>query len=188
MEPAWLTILRDRETPSAQFRLAAAECCQALLADVQADFKKRKIHSESVVLVVILRSAMAMLPAALAVFPSAPVAVVGLKRDEYTAVAHWYYENVPLITKDQTVIILDPMLATGGSAEQTVLMLKKHGADTNKMHFIGVIAAPEGLARLTKHIPHENVHLAIVDKGLDDRKYIVPGLGDFGDRYFGYQG
>lgn len=130
---------------------------------------------------------MAMLNAAIHTFPSAPVAVAGLKRDEETAVAHWYYENFPPVTKRHTIVILDPMLATGGSAEEVVLNLQNRGADPNKIFFVGIIAAPEGVVRLSKHIPKQNILLAAVDAGLDAKKYIVPGLGDFGDRYFGYE-
>lgn len=186
MESSLLRTLRNRETATAEFRTAADALMPALFTELTDLFRRRNVDPSSVVLVVILRSAMAMLHAAMHAFPSAPIAVAGLKRDEQTAVAHWYYENFPPITQQHIIVLLDPMLATGGSAEEAVLKLRACGADLQKIYFVGVIAAPEGVARLSRHIPKDNIVLAVVDEGLDAKKYIVPGLGDFGDRYFGY--
>lgn len=180
--------LRDRSLGTAEFRNAADAVCLKLVSDLQFLLKKRGVQPEKIVIVIILRSAMAFLPAAIRAFPSAPVAVAGLKRDEKTAIAHWYYENFPPIAKDSVILLLDPMLATGGSVEETVLKLKSLGADLRKTYFVGIIAAPEGVERLAKHIPRENMIFGAVDEGLDAKKFIVPGLGDFGDRYFGYGG
>lgn len=184
----YLPVLRDRSTPTAEFRGAAHALAGIAMRELQKQLRASSIDASSIVIVIILRSAMTMLDAALRAFPSAPIAVVGLKRDEKTAVARWYYENFPLITLSQTVVILDPMLATGGSAEEAVLRLKDRGADPRKIRFVGIIAAPEGIARLVKHIPEGNIIVAAVDEKLDAKKFIVPGLGDFGDRYFGYGG
>ncbi|TSC79586.1 MAG: uracil phosphoribosyltransferase [Candidatus Peregrinibacteria bacterium Gr01-1014_25] len=158
-----------------------------MIRQLQRAVRKEGIAPHSIVFVVILRSGVAFLPPALKAFPTARVAVLGLKRDEKTAVAHWYYANVPKLASKDTVIILDPMLATGGSAKEAVLKLKKCGANLRRMMFVGVIAAPEGVRVLQQFIPRKRMILGSVDRGLDARKYIVPGLGDFGDRYFGYE-
>jgi len=182
---AHLQTLRDRSTGLAEFRVAAHALIPVLFRELQAALKQRGVAEETVVFAIVLRAALVFLPEAVRSFPSSPVAFAGLRRDEKTAIAHWYYENVPEITKKHTLVILDPMLATGGSAEESALNLLKRGADPQKIWFLGFLAAPEGINRLTKHIPSDQIIVAAVDEGLDDRKFIVPGLGDFGDRYFG---
>ncbi|HLD63836.1 MAG TPA: uracil phosphoribosyltransferase [Candidatus Peribacteraceae bacterium] len=182
---AHLQTLRDRSTGLAEFRVAAHALIPVLFRELQAALKQRSVAEETVVFAIVLRAALVFLPEAVRSFPSSPVAFAGLRRDEKTAIAHWYYENVPEITKKHTLVILDPMLATGGSAEESALNLLKRGADPQKIWFLGFLAAPEGINRLTKHIPSDQIIVAAVDEGLDDRKFIVPGLGDFGDRYFG---
>jgi uracil phosphoribosyltransferase len=129
-----------------------------------------------------------MLEPVLQKFPKAPVGVLGMKRGESTFRPSWYYENIPPLSGQSIVVILDPMLATGGSAETAVSHLLEHGAKSKNVYFLGIIGAPEGFARLAHFIPRKNIILASIDKGLDTKKYIVPGLGDFGDRYFGYSG
>lgn len=182
---AHLRTLHDRTTGLADFRAAAQALLPVLLRELQQTLKQRRLADESVIFVVVLRAALVFLPEVVRRFPSSPVACAGLRRDEKTAVAHWYYESVPKITAEHTLVILDPMLATGGSAAESALHLLKRGADPENIFFLGFLAAPEGIARLTKHIPQQNILVAAVDEGLDDRKFIVPGLGDFGDRYFG---
>lgn len=182
-----LKTLRSEKTDAAAFRAAAREVCLSLTEKMGFVLAGRGISSEEVVLVIVLRSGVALLEPALSVFPGARVGVVGLKRDERTFVPHWYYENLPQLTKRSTVVILDPMLATGGSAEAVAMRLSERGADAKNIYFLGIIAAPEGRARLAQHIPEENIVLAAVDEGLTPQKLITPGLGDFGDRYFGYR-
>lgn len=148
--------------------------------------EKRGIAPDRVVLVIILRAAMAFINPAREVFPNAPIGVFGMKRDERTKVARWYYENLPPLSRRSVVIVLDPMLATGGSAAAAARRLLVRGSDPKNIYFVGIIAAPEGISRLARFIPQENITLAAVDTGLDAQKLIIPGLGDFGDRYFGY--
>ena len=183
MESEAFKVLRDRSKGTVEFRKASDTVTQELIDKIPDDLNAK----EDIVLVIILRAGMAFLPAALRAFPDAKVSVLGLKRDEKTAVAFWYYENIPPLSKDTTVIILDPMLATGGSAKEAINKLIEEGADAANIHFVGVIAAPEGYKVLTDLIPKENVILGAIDEGLDDTKFIVPGLGDYGNRYFGYQ-
>lgn len=181
-----LATLRDRETDTAAFRAAAREAGMSLMRDMQELLARHQIAPERIVCVIVLRSGIALLEPMLQVFPEARAGVVGLKRDETTFEPHWYYENLPAISKASVIVILDPMLATGGSAEAVAKRLLEHGADTKNIYFLGIIAAPEGRARLAQHIPEENILIAALDEGLTPQKLITPGLGDFGDRYFGY--
>ena len=118
-------------------------------------------------------------------FENAPIGFIGLKRDEKTAIAEKYYSNLPKIKEDDLVIILDPMIATGGSAIYALKMLKEQKINEKNILFVSLIAAPEGLAAVKKEFPSINIITHIIDKGLNKNKYILPGLGDFGDRYFG---
>ncbi len=184
---ASLKILRDRKTDTAGFRAAARKICASLMETLSALLRKQGADMKCTIFVVILRASIAFLDPAMRMFPHAAVGVVGLKRDEHTLVPRWYYENLPPLSKNSVVVVLDPMLATGGSAEAAVLRLIERGADRKRIYFAGIIAAPEGLSRLAQHIPQKNIVLAVVDEKLDANGMIVPGLGDFGDRYFGYK-
>lgn len=185
MDPS-LKTLRNRRTGTAAFRAASRTLCDGLMRKLKKLLRERNVDPAQIVAVIILRAAVAFLGAAHDAFPGAPVGVFGMKRDEHTKRSHWYYENLPPLSKRSVVVVFDPMLATGGSAEAAVRRLIKRGADARKIYFVGIVAAPEGLARLARHIPQENILLASVDEGLNAHKYIIPGLGDFGDRYFGY--
>ena len=180
-----LAPLRDRKTPTAQFRKAADTIANVLFDELKK--KMKDTEEKNIITVCILRSSLVFLPSILSSFPSSPIAVVGIKRDEETAEPHCYYENIPPISKDSVIIIPDPMLATGGTAVDLVTRLLKAGANPENIYFLSVIAAPEGIAKLSKLIPKENITVAAVDEKLDTHKMIVPGLGDFGDRYFGYE-
>jgi uracil phosphoribosyltransferase len=185
MESSAFTILRNRSKGMLPFRKAARTVCAGLVRKTKRRLAKDAVDMKNLTLVFILRSAIAFLDAAVREFPEATVGIMGLKRDERTAVAHWYYENMPPVTKRGTIVIFDPMLATGGSAEETLKNLQRRGVDMRRVYFTCVIAAPEGIQRISQYMPRENIIAGAVDKGLDAKKYIVPGLGDFGDRYFG---
>ena len=181
-------VLRDRTASTAEFRRAADAVCGHLMRAMKEDLTKKGIDEKDIVVVIILRAALAFLGTVTQVFPNAPVGVLGMKRDEQTLEPYWYYENLPPVSANNTIVIADPMLATGGSVEAAVERLKVRGANTNNIYFVGVIAAPEGVARLSTLIPKENMILGAIDDGLDEHGMIVPGLGDFGDRYFGHGG
>jgi len=136
-----------------------------------------------VVAVPVLRAGLGMLEGFLEVVPSAQVGYFGLERDERTAVARCYYEKIPARLDEAVVFLLDPMLATGGSAATAVEGLHERGA--RFVRFLCIVAAPEGVARLQAAAPDALIYTAALDRGLDERKYIVPGLGDFGDRLYG---
>lgn len=180
-----LDTLRDRSATTAEFRRAARIVCDGVMKKMLSLMREHKVEEQDVVIVLILRAAIAFLDAAAQAFPNAPVGILGLKRDERTFDPQWYYENLPPISGKSAVIVLDPMLATGGSSEAAALRLEERGADLKRTYFAGIVAAPEGLKRLTELISKENIVLAAVDDGLE-HGMIVPGVGDFGDRYFGY--
>ncbi len=190
-----VTALRDRSTPPEQFRRLAKQVTTLLAYDASKDLpirtetvetplettRARRLDAD-VVLVPVLRAGMGMLDVMLSIFPKASVGYVGLERDEETAVARQYYRKLPGLS-DRFVFILDPMLATGGSAVAAVAALRDAGA--SRLRLLCIVAAPEGVERLQKEFPDVNVYAAAVDRTLDERKFILPGLGDFGDRLYG---
>lgn len=188
--------LRDRRTDVADFRrysrlLTQLLCFEATrdlaleAADVDTPLEPTTTHrlADKVVLVPVLRSGLAMLETVGSLFPDARVGFVGLERDEETAVARGYYRKLPGNLEDARVMILEPMLATGGSACATLDLLTDAGA--RDLRLVSVVAAPEGVAEVQRRFPRTAVYAAVVDRGLNARKFILPGLGDFGDRYFG---
>lgn len=183
-----LNILRNRKARTSEFRRAAHAVADGLMKQAKKIIRKHNIDDKDVVFAVILRASLALLPFALKEFPNAPVAVLGFKRDEKTLKPSFYYENLPALSKKQAVVLIDPMLATGGSVEAAIEHLKERGANMQKMFFVGVVAAPQGLSRLARLIPRANIILAAIDNGLTKSGMITPGLGDFGDRYFGHSG
>jgi uracil phosphoribosyltransferase len=184
--------IRDKATAPEKFRRLTHRVALLLAAEATRNLPLRDVTVETpleataakrlggrVVAVPILRAGLAMLPAFLEVLPDAVVGYVGLARDETTAVARRYYENVP-DCRGADVFLLDPMLATGGSARMAAEGLRSRGATT--LALLSVVAAPEGVAHLEATAPELEVYAAALDRELNDRKYILPGLGDFGDR------
>jgi uracil phosphoribosyltransferase len=124
-----------------------------------------------------------MLDAVLTLVPHARVGHIGLQRDEMTAVASQYYVRLPARIASSFVLMIDPMLATGGSAVMALDLLSRAGASAVRV--VCIVAAPEGVAAVQRHHPGVSIYTPVVDRGLDERKFIVPGLGDFGDRLYG---
>ena len=193
-----MTILRDKNTDIALFRKTTEKITHLLAQEAIKIVKEKDIvvvtplektqggkMDQAVVLIPILRSGSAFLPIFMYYFENAPIGFIGLKRDEKTAVAEHYYSNLPKIKTADLVIILDPMIATGGSAIYALKMLKKQKVNEKNILFISLIAAPEGLSAIKKEFPNVRIITHKIDKGLNKNKYILPGLGDFGDRYFG---
>jgi uracil phosphoribosyltransferase len=191
-----LAHLRERSTGVADFRRYARLLTQLLCFEATRDLEVRSDRVETpletaevqrvadqVVLVPVLRSGLAMLETVGTLFPDARVGFVGLERDEQTAVARGYYRKLPKDTAGSKVIILEPMLATGGSACATLDLVYAAGA--SNVRLVCVVAAPEGVKAVHEQYPAAAVYTAVLDRELNDRKFIVPGLGDFGDRYFG---
>lgn len=191
----YLSQLRDRETPPERFRqlakhlttlllIEATRCLQQKDAIVTTPIKETttKILSEGIAAVPILRAGLSMLEPVLELFPDVKVGYVGLERHEDTAVARSYYMKLPNLDGRYT-LCLDPMLATGGSAAQAIGQLKYAGA--KQVAMVCVLAAPEGIEFLQAQHSDVAIYTASVDEKLNDKKYIVPGLGDFGDRLYG---
>jgi uracil phosphoribosyltransferase len=191
-----LARLRERGTPSDEFRrlarrvslLLAAEATRDLAvapAEVETPLERTVVRriSSRVVAVPVLRAGLGMLEAFLELVPGAQVGYFGLERNEETAAARRYYEKVPKDLAGAVVFLLDPMLATGGSAAMAVDGLRGLGA--RQVRLLSIVAAPEGVAHLEATEPEAVVYTAALDRQLNDRKYILPGLGDFGDRLFG---
>lgn len=191
-----LAIIRDVETGHKRFRELATEitmflCYEALKniatreVTVQtpvASATCRKIDTDLVV-VPILRAGVGMLEGILELVPTARVGFVGLYRDEETKLPVTYYERFPTQVKGGTCIVIDPMLATGGSTVAAIDKLKENGAAT--IVVVCIVTCPEGIELVEREHPDVPVYAAAIDERLDDRKYIVPGLGDAGDRLFG---
>jgi uracil phosphoribosyltransferase len=190
-----LAALRDKSTPPDAFRGLARRVSLLLVAEATRDLALREETvltplepatvrrvAARVVAVPVLRAGLGMLDAFLELVPHAEVGYFGLERNEETAVARRYYEKVPKQLGDAVVFLLDPMLATGGSAALALDGLRGLGA--REVRLLSIVAAPEGVAHLEAHAPSATVYAAALDRGLDERKYILPGLGDFGDRLF----
>ena len=198
LEKSLLTRLRDKNTGTALFR-ETAEKLTHILAEKSFHYLKGKkmavqtplakttgfALTDKIILVPIWRAGLAFLPVFLSYFKEAKVGFIGLKRDEKTAEPREYYRNIPKITKDDLVIVLDPMIATGGSAVAALRALKERGAREKQIVFVAFIAAPSGLRRVRRKFPAVKVIVSSVEKGLNKDKFILPGLGDFGDRFFG---
>lgn len=191
-----IRLLADRQTDSKLFRELVRELTAMMVYEATTDLPTRQIafhtpleESEGaevalrVGLVPILRAGLGMADAALAILPSAEVWHLGFRRDEETLRPESYYNRLPEACPNDLVMVLDPMLATGGSASAAISTLKLWGAP--KITFVGLIAAPEGVARLQRDHPDVRVHVALLDRQLDENAYIRPGLGDAGDRMFG---
>lgn len=193
---ARLTTLRDEHTGNAAFRAALADLSLMLVYEATRDAPREAITvrtplAETVgtrlakppVLVAVLRAGLGMVDQAHALLPEARVGFVGVARDEETALPMPYLESLPDDLHGQPVLVLDPMLATGGSMIHALGLLHRRGADD--ITVLCVVVAPEGIAALEKAAPNVRVFTAAIDDGLNEISYVVPGLGDAGDRQFG---
>jgi uracil phosphoribosyltransferase len=191
-----LAVLRDERTATPEFRQAMKELALIMVAEATRDMPTRPARirtplteteveeiSGPVCLVPVLRAGLGMLDGALALLPKATVGFMGLFRDEVTAQPIEYYVNLPRNLEDYLVLVLDPMLATGGSLSATLTKLKEEGATW--ISCLHAVAAVPGVERLTREHPDVNLYAAAVDPELNDAAFIVPGLGDAGDRLYG---
>jgi len=187
--------LRDRATTPEEFRVLARKIITLLLYEATADLPVRHgtvqtplkeaaaiSVEQEVVAIPVLRAGLGLLGPVLELLPRVSVGYIGLERDEQTAVARIYYEKLPHMV-GKVPLLLDPMLATGGSAARALDLIKEAGGRDPRM--ICVVAAPEGVKALEDRHPEVRIFTAALDEELNDRAYIVPGLGDFGDRLFG---
>jgi len=191
-----VSILRDRTTPHGAFRQTLDEAAMLLGYEAMRSLRAADLEvqtplepaagvqlAEEVVIVAILRAGLGMVDGFLRLVPDARVGHLGMYRDEEALRPVGYYENVPPGVQDAEVFVVDPMLATGGSATQAIARLKRAGA--RRLRFVCLVAAPEGVAALREAHPEVPIFTAALDRELDANGYIRPGLGDAGDRIFG---
>ncbi len=173
-----VSILRDRETPHGGFRQTLDDAAMILAYEAM-----RGLRHDEIVIVAILRAGLGLVDGFLRLVPDARVGHLGMYRDEEALRPVGYYENIPSGVESAEVFVVDPMLATGGSGVQAIARLKRAGAV--RLHFVCLVAAPEGVAALRAAHPDVHITTAAVDRELDGNGYIRPGLGDAGDRIFG---
>lgn len=192
-----VTHLRDKSTKPATFRTLCYQISLLLAVEATRDlptFDKpietplepmigRVLSHQPLVVVPILRAGLGMVQPFLDVFPDVSVGYIGLERDHETAIARSYYCKLPPVNGSTRVLLVDPMLATGGSAVQAIQALRVRGAVD--VALVSIVSAPEGVAHVERHFPQLPIYTAALDRELNDRKYILPGLGDFGDRLYG---
>lgn len=191
-----LALLRRKDTESQHFRELVREIAALLTYEATADLLTKPISvetplatapgvelQENIGLVPILRAGLGMVEGVWELMPNAEVWHIGLYRDERTLKPVEYYNKLPVAPTVSVTLILDPMLATGGSAVATIDILKRWGV--TKIKFVGILAAPQGIELMQEHHPEVPIHLAVIDERLNEHGFIIPGLGDAGDRQFG---
>jgi len=191
-----VTILRDKNTDSETFRAALQRVSNILAVELSKEFRLTETEVETplektqgaklthdIILVPVLRAGLGMVNGFLQIIPEAKVGHIGLQRDEETLKPIEYYYKVPKHLETAEVVMLDPMLATGGSASEALKYLKKRGA--SKLVFACLVAAPEGIDKIKSEHPDVKIYAAALDRELNSKGYILPGLGDAGDRTFG---
>ena len=191
-----LATLREAKTTPETFRHMAVRISLLLAAEATRDIPSEAVCvqtplgpadgqrvTDGVVVVPVLRAGLGMLDAVLELIPTARVGHIGLQRDEMTAVASQYYSKLPPDMSGAFVLMIDPMLATGGSAVAALDLIRRAGGRNVRM--ICIVAAPEGIALVEEHHPDVHIYTPVIDQGLNAHKFIVPGLGDFGDRLYG---
>lgn len=192
-----LTLLRDKNTGSKEFRELVSEVAMLMCYEATRDLPLKEVEVETplavakayvlsgrkLAFVPILRAGIGMIDGAMKLVPAARVGHIGLYRDPHTLEPVEYYSKLPADIDEREVIVLDPMLATGGSAVDAITIIKK--SNPKSIKFMCIIAAPEGMRELTKAHSDVKIYCASMDKFLNDHGYIIPGLGDAGDRIFG---
>lgn len=191
-----LTLIRDKRTTSKDFYSNLTDIAMLMSPFVFKDINLEEVKvvtpicetagyevKDKILLVVILRAGLGFLEGFRKMIPEAKIGFLGMYRDEETLLPHEYYKRLPKDLSNYKIYILDPMLATGGSAVDACNSLVKYGA--KDISFVGLVGAPEGIEKLNKEYPQVNIYLASLDEKLNESGYIVPGLGDCGDRVFG---
>ncbi|MBR5150270.1 MAG: uracil phosphoribosyltransferase [Bacteroidaceae bacterium] len=191
-----LSIMRDKETSTIKFRELLKEISMLMGYEITRDFpiiheeietplmkmNAPKISGKKVVIAPILRAGLGMVEGLTTLIPSARIGHIGMYRDEVTCQPVFYYYKMPA-NKERLVIVTDPMLATGGSACDAIRRLKDDGY--KQIRLMSLVASPQGIKAVTEQHPDVDIYLASLDEGLNDKNYILPGLGDAGDRIFG---
>lgn len=188
--------IRDKHTGTKEFRESVSEVGGLITYEITRDFQtvektietpicgmQAKELAKQVVIVPILRAGLGMVEGIHNIIPTAKIGHIGLYRDEVSLEPQVYYSKFPEVIKDSVVLVVDPMLATGGSASKAIDIIKKTGA--KDIRYVGLVGCPEGVKRIQDDHPDVAIYLAALDSHLNEKGYIVPGLGDCGDRLFG---
>lgn len=192
-----LAVLRDKSTETKKFRELIGEITTIMTCESMRDINlvpqevetplektvQYRIKEKSIAVVAILRAGLGMVDGVLKILPTACVGHIGISRDEKTLTPNEYYCKLPEGIENKTVILVDPMLATGGSAADALNALKKRGC--RDIRFLAIVGAPEGVEKVATAHPDVKIYISALDRGLDENGYIRPGLGDAGDRLFG---
>lgn len=192
-----LSVLRNKNTKHTEFKSNLNEISSLMVFEMLRDYKTKTINvitptktkakgydfNKEIVIVPILRAGLGMVEGIQNLVPQAKVGHIGLYRNEKTLEAHEYFYKMPNVSKDSVVIVVDPMLATGGSAVDAINKLKKDGFKNIKM--VSLVGAPEGIKYLKENVSNVDLYIASIDEKLNKNGYIIPGLGDAGDRIFG---
>ncbi len=191
-----ITLLRDKNTQPEYFRAAVRRISNILAVEISRELKVKTISvdtplektkgfklEEEIVLIPVLRAGLSMVSGFLDVIPDCKVGHIGLQRNEETLKPMEYYFKTPVLRNNSKIVLLDPMLATGGSASEALKFLKKRGG--KKIVFACLVAAPEGVRKINKEHNGTEIYCAVLDRKLNNKGYILPGLGDAGDRTFG---
>lgn len=191
-----LSLIRDEKTGTKDFRQTVSEIGMLMAYEVTRNLPTKKVSiktpvgiaesytlAKEVVVVPILRAGLGMVDGITTLIPTAKVGHIGLYRDEITLEPHEYYAKFPSVINDAIVLIVDPMLATGGSVKHAIDLLKARGV--SNISYVGLVGAPEGVKRIQQSHPDVDIYLAALDEKLNEQGYIVPGLGDCGDRLYG---
>lgn len=188
--------IRDKNTGTKEFRESVSEVGGLITYEITRDFQtvektietpicqmQAKELAKQIVIVPILRAGLGMVEGIHNIIPTAKIGHIGLYRDEVSLEPQVYYSKFPEVIKDSVVLVVDPMLATGGSASKAIDIIKKTGA--KDIRYVGLVGSPEGVKRIQDDHPDVAIYLAALDSHLNEKGYIVPGLGDCGDRLFG---
>ena len=192
-----LSIMRDKNTGAKEFRELLSEIAMLMIYEVTRDLETEEVEIETPIsvckckmlagkklgIVPILRAGLGMVEGITNLIPAARIGHIGLYRDPATLEPVEYYCKLPDDSENRELIVIDPMLATGGSASAAIKFIKKRGC--NHIRLVNLIAAPEGIARIQKDHPDVDIYVAALDEKLNEKGYIIPGLGDAGDRLFG---
>ena len=192
-----LSIMRDKNTGAKEFRELLSEIAMLMIYEVTRDLETEEVEIETPIsvckcrvlagkklgIVPILRAGLGMVEGVTNLIPAARIGHIGLYRDPQTLEPVEYYCKLPDDSENRELIVVDPMLATGGSASAAINFIKKRGC--NHIRLVNLIAAPEGIARIQKDHPDVDIYVAALDEKLNEKGYIIPGLGDAGDRLFG---
>ena len=191
-----LALIRNKNTGTKEFRETVSEIAMLMAYEITRDLPTVNVEVETpmgiahakmlakeAVIVPILRAGLGMVDGILTLIPTAKIGHIGVYRNEQTLLPHFYYAKMPDCLKNATVLVVDPMLATGGSASYAISVLKERGA--HNISYVGIVGSTLGIETLQREHPDVDIFLAVVDEKLNDKGYIVPGLGDCGDRLFG---